>query len=1073
MAVDITTSTRVKELVKNYNAANQDKFLEQFGTGETFKFVKNNDKSFGVVIGDDDEFFIGETPTIAWKFEIKEGELKAYRSDEVLIAGNKSKNISDATEHIQSNDNQGMVPVSNLREIAKMLTILNSQKKGEEAKFYNAAKKLVQTQYHNLLTDFLKASDEDREAKGKKLAEFVDIFHSEFRVKTQEGDVFDGFYNTKNHIKDGSKYFQTDKINPENFLTTLKSQQNKLNIFNNLSDDSKESTAYQSQALYRSQTISSLIDALKDDGLDDDVINTAKAEVDKFVNDKDGLTNKELNSLVTTLLTEQAKAKAPGDLIKDADKISTIKKILSNKDTQISDKAIIKQDGNKVYIIDPNTENFSYSIKVLEVTDEGKVNLGSTNNYQNLKFEDLDDSITMTEAQAPDSSTEIAKLTKEIKESKTKLPHGGTDRQTALDEIKRKIHDRETKLKTSIEDAILHHKVLKEINPEVEDSVLEEKTKALFKAYGLEIEEDTDLSSITNFINKSPIKKEELNSAISELLSSQEADSKSLINKLSEEARTDNPEIINYFSELISPRSGNAVSPYVKELAEKIMLQIGTKQVPSQRLISELRQATKLPENFDAELKALIKEAQKSTDKIYLPAFSYDLKLKEAMQIVNDKIGENAQDQNLAEFFKLYNSPELPQEIADKHKDIISELRSKNINNPRTIRQALIAYYLASEKAANPDRAESTSPAYSHSAAEPLEYKSLQGKNFDMQKFVERFQSDKALRQKVYDELMQSDFSQDPDLSARMVTMFDTLFNPKNKEIYNNFNSNNLEYQKSLMEFAEKYQGFFQASPAFNTKSKAKSYEMSPIALSNFVKFNFSSNDKSDYTELKSLMSELGLFNGQENLISQLNPADYANPEVVTRMKQRLSSYSNDPNKAVTRQEIEDILWLHGYIDGNNINTTKIENNIKSKLDTFLTETFVQAQTNPAAFYDRADEEISRLSRIRGILGAENLQEKDLGHQTITNEEIAKSLSYFVDFVSKVEDEYDAPKQEPLNIPLLLPETIRVESKDAKPATEGSTSYLSRPRKEIDWSQIIEDTYSTKKNFADEFRLLA
>jgi hypothetical protein len=949
-----------------------------------------------------------------------------------------------------------------------MLTILDSQKKDEEAKFYNAAKSLVQKQYDNLLKDFLNAGDEDREAKGKKLAEFVDIFHSEFRVKTQEGDVFDGYYKTKNHIKDGSQFFKEGSINPENFLTTLKSQQNRLNIFNNnLSDDSKESTAYQSQAVYRSQTISSLIDALSNNGLDTDVINTAKAQVNKFVSDKDGLTNKELNSLVTTLLTEQAKAKAPGALETEANKISTIKKILSNKYTQISDKAIIKQDGNKVYIIEPNTENFSYSIKVLEVTDEGEMKLGSINNYQNLKFDDLESSITMTAAKAPDSSSEIAKLTKEIEESKTKLPHGGIDRKTALDEIKRKIHDRETILKTNIEDAILHHKVLLEINPGVKDSVLKEKIESLLEAYGLEKKDaKTDLSSITNFIKKSPLKKQDLDQTITDLLTNNEVDSKSLINKLSEEARTDNPEIINYFSELISPRSGNAASPYVKELAEKIMLQIGTKQVPSQRLISELRQATKLPENFDADLKALIEKAQNSEDKIYLPAFSYDLKLKEAMQIVNDKIGENAQDQNLAEFFKLYNSPELPQEIADKHKDIISELRSKNINNPRTIRQALIAYYLASEKAANPDRAESTSPAYSHSAAEPLEYKSLQGKNFDMQKFVERFQSDKALRQKVYDELMQSDFSQDPDLSARMVTMFDTLFNPKNKEIYNNFNSNNLEYQKSLMEFAEKYQGFFQASPAFNTKSKAKSYEMSPIALSNFVKFNFSSNDKSDYTELKSLMSELGLFNGQENLISQLNPADYANPEVVTRMKQRLSSYSNDPNKAVTRQEIEDILWLHGYIDGNNINTTKIENNIKSKLDTFLTETFVQAQTNPAAFYGRADEEISRLSRIRGILGAENLQEKDLGHQTITNEEIAKSLSYFVDFVSKVEDEYDAPKASASRI-------LGVEPKKAQSSDNESLSFTNGLKKELDWSQIIEDTYSTKKNFADEFRLLA
>jgi hypothetical protein len=112
MAVDITTSTRVKELVKNYkdlNAANQNKFLDQFDTGETFKFVDNQDGSFGVVIGDDDEYLFGETPTIAWKFEIKDGELKAYRSEEIIMGGWYDQNIATGIGQIQSTDNQGMV----------------------------------------------------------------------------------------------------------------------------------------------------------------------------------------------------------------------------------------------------------------------------------------------------------------------------------------------------------------------------------------------------------------------------------------------------------------------------------------------------------------------------------------------------------------------------------------------------------------------------------------------------------------------------------------------------------------------------------------------------------------------------------------------------------------------------------------------------------------------------------------------------------------------------------------------------------------------------------------------------
>ena len=1070
VTVGINTANNIKDITRNhYNvtSSNYKEFDNEFNggewTGETFELITNSETDFGVIIGDNNEFGWGSTPTIAWRFRIEDGNIVAYRSQEILGFGSgdyRQQNRASAYNQIKydepaDNKNSGMVRIEDDQaEIAKMLLITAKETGEEESKFYDSAKQFLNKHYKSLVDEY--NSSETKETKdeyAKKISEFLKNYGRAFKSRAEEDIFSSGAIPSRTNIAKS----------PENIPETLKLEQDYFNLF---SDIQTLVGTHIKLAEASKQNIESILDELKSSGVSRELINYAKDLVPGFLEDAK-LEDKEIKTLLSHILTEQAKAKAPGTLVEDNEKISAIKKMLNTKDGSLSKDAIIKQDGNKVYLIEPKTENFSYRIKIIEVSNNGELKLGQVENYQNLKFDDIA-GITLTSPKSHNHAQEIGKLSTEIKTATENLPYGRTDRKSALDEIQRKINSREALLKTAIEDAVLEHKVLLEINPDVETEVLETNIKALLTAQGLEVTDSLNLGSITAFLGKSPIKKEDFNTTITELLKSNNLYSDSIIDKINKEAATELPEIINYFSELISPRSGTAASPYVKELTEKIMLQIGTKQVPSQRLISELRQATKLPANFDQDLKKLIKESQKETTKIYLPAFSHDPKLKEAMQIVNAAIDDEAENQNLAEFIKLYNSTEIPQELASKHKALIDKLRDSGINEPKTIRQALLAYYLASERSATKNQPEPLSAAYSHSSAEALEYKSLQGKNFDMEKFFERFQKEPELKKAVYNALNDSNFTQDPDLSARMAVLFDTLFNPENKNIYQGLNSDNLEYQKSLKEFAEKYLGFFaENNRSFTSASRAKNYEINNTALNNFIDYNSPKRAGGNYTKLRSLMSELGLLKNTSQLVSQLDPNNYEHPNVIQNLKNRFIELTKNPDKELSHQELFDILFVHGYTNGTDVDIEKIQKDIKTKLDNFLGKTFVEVQNSPAAFYEKAQDEIERFARIRNILGAENLTEKDSSNQAITVEEMAKTVSYFIDFLAEQEQKYDTPS---------ITQTSNSRTSTEVKASSGSNrhlSYTNLGRRDFDWSQVIDDTYSTKKNFADEFRLLA
>lgn len=1021
MAINEITADRIRNFVKalpDDDQGNRD-FVDALGAGEHFEFIKNGENDLSIIIADNDGF---GGPGIGFRIKLEQnGHIKAYRTAVVQLKRLPFKGVLGVeTDTLKDRLNQvNQLTEINAEQIPQLLNIVKSNSQGllydfavknpwinplEGAKaFLQSGTSTTSSDEKEFLLEAAKlvckaASIQKENIKNtqdtKNFAKFINNYYSAYK-QGQNIDIF---------VSSGAtaKTYENSEINPQNFREMFMAISNRFNLFDEDMPDSKESHFYKELQEASIETLENMLAALADDGFHQTAISKAKAKIKPALEDDNGITDTEADEIAETILSEDIKVKFKNQI--DNTLTDQIKHLVSGY--ELSEKDIVLKDENKVYIIRPNPQSFDYSVTAFSVANDGSVRRFSSSNETKIDLVEINNSMeNIHSEQFTVNTKEISEKQKEIQEKLNQLTNNKHERNQDKETINRLTKERNLILYQEIL-SLLKDKVMKaSINSNLENNISSE-VEELFNS--IEIK---DLSSIENQLK-----------GLQNLISERDEDKridlaneifKSILEKLDiEETKVpkiqeDLPELMKYFTDLVSPRAGNNISHRAKNLIKEITMQLAAKTAPSQRMISELREEVNLPENFDLDLKAAIELAQNNNDNLYLDAFAYDKELQEAMAILNTNFTVLDQS-DLADYYKLYLPGGIPEDLAEKHKDLINTLRKEGITDNKIIKTVLMQLYLRSEAMA--DNGQSISTGYLDSSAKALEYQEPD-QAISMEEFRKSLASDEGLRDQFYEYINNLNYSADPTMAARMAVLHSYLVGTKG----DSFDSiardaeKKIPYLKLLNDFTEANKTQLGSFEAFQRASNSVEYAIDQTRLENYTDQVRIKGDKieGDYQDLAQLAGQFGIlypenFDIVEHYRKNYGEESLKDSNVRNIINSFQNIYSSEPNEYMSPQEFYDRMALFGYYDSGTrqFNTKKLAQDLKIKIDAFLNNKYKTALEDPRSLYGKAEEVKDKYGLMKLIL---KLDDSDLStetRETIPKEEISKSLSYFIKLCS-------------------------------------------------------------------------